>query len=232
MIYTTRKRLNEESNQRADALQTRNRQMVKMHERMAKAYLAKSRDDAAERAKRMEALKSNDIEAYKKLLAEAAKTKESIEGYPAGVDGEGEGNKYEALQEFLAETEGYLEKLGGKIASVKISQAPSEAATEAAAQAAAEGLDEDEIKEAAEKAAREATEQNGRENDFANERGRDTKHGEVLRSGAQRTGNYYHTTKDVDAWSVARLSNRFFAMDGEFTQQSFERHLSRRDGIG
>ena len=103
----------------------------------------------------------NDIEAYKKLLAEAAKTKESIEGYPAGVDGEGEGTKYEALQEFLAETEGYLEKLGGKIASVKISQARSEAATEAAAQAAAEGLDEDEIKEAAEKAAREATEQNG-----------------------------------------------------------------------
>ena len=161
LIYTTRKRLNEESNQRADALQTRNRQMVKMHERMARAYLAKSRDDAAERAKRMEALKSNDIEAYKKLLAEAAKTKESIEGYPAGVDGEGEGNKYEALQEFLSETEGYLEKLGGKIASVKISQARSEAATEAAAQAAAEGLDEDEIKEAAEKAAREATEQNG-----------------------------------------------------------------------
>jgi SWI/SNF-related matrix-associated actin-dependent regulator of chromatin subfamily A protein 2/4 len=161
LIFTTRKRLNEESNQRADALQTRNRQMVKMHERMARAHLVKSRDDAAERAKRMEALKSNDIEAYKKLLAEAAKTKESIEGYPAGADGEGEGNKYEALQDFLSETEGYLEKLGGKIASVKISQARSEAATEAAAKAAAEGLDEDEIKEAAEKAAREATLANG-----------------------------------------------------------------------
>ena len=161
LILSTRKRLNEESNQRADVLQTRNRQMVKMHDRMARAYLVKSRDDAAERAKRMEALKSNDIEAYKKLLAEAAKTKESIEGYPAGADGEGEGNKYEALQEFLSETEGYLEKLGGKIASVKISQARSEAATEAAAKAAAEGLDEDEIKEAAEKAAREATLENG-----------------------------------------------------------------------
>ena len=97
LILSTRKRLNEESNQRADVLQTRNRQMVKMHDRMARAYLVKSRDDAAERAKRMEALKSNDIEAYKKLLAEAAKTKESIEGYPAGADGEGEGNKYLSL---------------------------------------------------------------------------------------------------------------------------------------
>ena len=118
----------------------------------------------------MEALKSNDLEAYKKLLAEAAKSGKdsSMLGTGAGGTGgsgadgdENRENKYEALQEFLTQTEGYLEKLGGKIASVKISQARSEAATEAAAKALAEGLDEDEIKEAAEKAAREATLANG-----------------------------------------------------------------------
>ena len=137
---------------------------------MARSYLVKSRDDALERAKRMEALKSNDLEAYKKLLAEAAKSGKdsSMLGTGAGGTGgsgadgdENRENKYEALQEFLTQTEGYLEKLGGKIASVKISQARSEAATEAAAKALAEGLDEDEIKEAAEKAAREATLANG-----------------------------------------------------------------------
>jgi SWI/SNF-related matrix-associated actin-dependent regulator of chromatin subfamily A member 2/4 len=170
LLAQTRKRLIEEASARQDLLTQRNRAMVKLHEKMARSYLVKSRDDALERAKRMEALKSNDLEAYKKLLAEAAKSGKdsSMLGTGAGGTGgsgadgdENRENKYEALQEFLTQTEGYLEKLGGKIASVKISQARSEAATEAAAKALAEGLDEDEIKEAAEKAAREATLANG-----------------------------------------------------------------------
>ena len=57
------------------------------------------------------------------------------------------------------------------------------------------------------------------------------KHGEVLRSGAQRTGNYYHTTKDVDAWPV-RLSNRFFAMDGELHNNRLNGILADEMGLG
>ena len=98
--------------------------------------------------KRVEALKANDMESYRELLAEA-RGREGAEG-GAGTPGSAGGgvgadDRFASLQEFLELTEGYLQQLGGKIAALKLTQQRSEAAAVAAAEAEAAGLSEDEV---------------------------------------------------------------------------------------
>ena len=156
---------------------TRNRQVLKLHERMSKDWLRRQRDAAAvaqaalnagaqgaqanaDYLKRVEALKANDMEAYRELLAEA-RGREAAVGGPA--EGAGADERYASLQEFLEKTEGYLEQLGGKIAALKLTQQRSEAAAAAAAEAEAAGLSEEEVLEAAERAADRAAAEGGKD---------------------------------------------------------------------
>jgi len=153
-VMAMRKRMNEEASSARDERVSRNRAIVKMHEKMNREFMRKARDENSERLMRLEALKANDLAAYRELLAEAR-------GRETDMGGEGEGDKYEALTQFLNATETYLTKLGSKIAAVKIEQARSEAAAAAAAEAEAKGLSEDQIKAIAEEAAKDAALEKG-----------------------------------------------------------------------
>ena len=153
----------------------RNRFIVKAHEKMAKDFIRRRRDEQAasvaasmaqmtgetggktptnaEYLRRVEALKANDMEAYRQLLAEA-RGREGAEGLGAGAEGlSGADERYASLQEFLEKTEGYLSQLGGKIAALKLDQQRSEAAARAAAEAEAAGATEEEALAAAQAAA-------------------------------------------------------------------------------
>lgn len=165
-IQMWRRKLGEDASNAKELLTTRNRHVMKLHERMNKDWIRKQRDAAvaaqaaaqaqqgvasnAEYLRRVEALKANDMEAYRQLLAEA-------KGREGGVPGAGGGaaadDRYDKLQDFLEKTEGYLQQLGGKIAALKLTQQRSEAAAAAAAEAEAAGLTEEEVLEAAEAAA-------------------------------------------------------------------------------
>ena len=112
----------------------------------------------ADYLKRVEALKANDMEAYRELLAEAR----GREGAIGAGDGDAGDDKFAALQEFLEKTEGYLEQLGGKIAALKLDQQRSEAAAAAAAEAEAQGMTEEEVIEFATRAADKAAADGGR----------------------------------------------------------------------
>ena len=174
----------EESGVARDLCVTRNRQILKVHERMSKDWARRQRDvqNAANQAlaaaganaagagnaggaasnadylKRVEALKANDMEAYRELLAEAR----GREGAIGAGDGDAGDDKFAALQEFLEKTEGYLEQLGGKIAALKLDQQRSEAAAAAAAEAEAQGMTEEEVIEFATRAADKAAADGGR----------------------------------------------------------------------
>jgi len=148
-ITAMRKRMNQESNTARDERTARNRAVVKYHDKMVREFARKARDENSERMLRLEALKANDLAAYRELLAEA-------KGRETNIAAGGEGDKYEALTQFLEATESYLTKLGGKIAAVKIEQARSEAASAAASEAEAKGYSEDEVKAIAEEAAKNA----------------------------------------------------------------------------
>ena len=121
---------------------TRNRLVVRAHERLGRERLrAAAKDD---QAARMAALKAHDFEAYQEML------KSQTGGIPAG------GERYEAISKFLADTEAYLHRLAGKIAAVKASAEASSAAAQAMADARARGLSEEEAQAAARLAAAEA----------------------------------------------------------------------------
>ncbi len=71
------------------------------------------------------ALQAHDWQAYQELLAKQK-----------GPEGASE--RYEVINRFLDDTEDYLHKLAGKVASVKLSQEASEAAAQAMAEARAQ----------------------------------------------------------------------------------------------
>ena len=163
----------------------KNRAVLKAHEKMAKDFARRRRDEQAaavaaralrraaetdggaetnaQYLRRVEALKANDMEAYRALLAEA-RGREGAEGLGAGAGGEaGADERYASLQEFLEKTEGYLSQLGGKIAALKLDQQRSEAAARAAAEAEAAGATEEEAVAAAQAAADAAAAAGGRD---------------------------------------------------------------------
>ena len=167
-----RRKISDAASEAKELVVTRNRQIVKAHERMSKDWMRRQRDvlvasQAAAKAKggtdtadadylrRVEALKANDMDAYRELLAEA----QGREG-PGGIASD---DKYASLQEFLEKTDGYLQQLGGKIAALKLTQQRSEAAAAAAAEAEAAGLTEEEVVAAAEAAADQAAERGSRD---------------------------------------------------------------------
>ena len=73
----------------------------------------------------MRHLQAHDWQAYQELLAKQK-----------GPEGASE--RYEVINRFLDDTEDYLHKLAGKVASVKLSQEASEAAAQAMAEARAQ----------------------------------------------------------------------------------------------
>ena len=148
---------------------TRNRQVLKLHERMSKDWLRKQRDAAAmaqaalnagaqgsqanaDYLKRVEALKANDMEAYRQLLAEARGREAAVEGLgprrlcrggralrqPAGVFGEDGGVPVAARREDRGPEAG---------------RSSDRRRRAAAAEAEAAGASEEEVLEAAERAA-------------------------------------------------------------------------------
>ena len=110
----------------------RNRAVLKAHEKMAKDHARRRRDEQAAAAarggggelyeegaqtnaeylRRVEALKANDMEAYRQLLAEA-RGREGAEGLGASPGLSAADERYASLQEFLEKTEGYTQ-LGGE----------------------------------------------------------------------------------------------------------------------
>lgn len=119
-----RKKLLESQWSSRDARVTRNRGVAKYHERMLREYSKRKDED---RNKRMEALKNNDVDAYREMLKQQ-------QGQLPGDAGE----RFEVLSSFLTQTEEYLHKLGGKISAVKNHQEREEAAIAAAASARAQ----------------------------------------------------------------------------------------------
>ncbi|DBA85268.1 TPA: hypothetical protein ACH3X2_005964 [Trebouxia sp. C0005] len=141
MIKLFRSTLQERSNYSRESRLARNRAVSKTHERLARdAHKAKDDD----KGRRMDALKAHDWQAYQELLAKQK-----------GPEGASE--RYEVINRFLDDTEDYLHKLAGKVASVKLSQEASEAAAQAMAEARAQGMTEEEVQAAATQAMQETT---------------------------------------------------------------------------
>jgi len=122
----TQRRMLSRSYAERDKRIQRNKAVVRFHERLSRE-VSKKRVDNQKR--RLEAVKANKADDYLEMLAR---------------DGAA-GERYEQIEAFLRETEGYLEKLGGKIATIKMQQASSEAATAAAADALEKGYSAEEI---------------------------------------------------------------------------------------
>lgn len=119
----------------------RNRLVSRAHERLARERNKQKDDD---RSLRMEALKAHDFEAYQEML------RRQTGSLPAA------GERYEAISKFLADTEAYLDRLAGKIASVKVSAEAATAMTQAMEKARAQGMSEEEVQAAGRAAAAEA----------------------------------------------------------------------------
>ena len=126
-LFQWRKKLLESQWAARDSRVTRNRGVAKYHERMLREYSKRKDED---RNKRMEALKNNDVDAYREMLKQQ-------QGQLPGDAGE----RFEVLSSFLTQTEEYLHKLGGKISAVKNHQEREEAAIAAAAAARAQVQD-------------------------------------------------------------------------------------------
>lgn len=135
------------SNAARDLRLARNKVIIRAHERLARSQ-NKQRDGGDSMSLRLDALKKHDFEAYKEMLNRQT----------AGIESAGE--KYDAICKFLADTEDYMHKLAGRIASVKITAEASKAATKAIEEARGLGLTEEEAQEAARNAVTEATEGN------------------------------------------------------------------------
>lgn len=119
-----RKKLLESQWATRDARTTRNRGVAKYHERMLREFSKKKDED---RTRRMEALKNNDVDAYREMLLQQQ----------TQMPGDA-GERFEVLSSFLSQTEEYLHKLGGKISAVKNQQEMEEAKIVAAASARAQ----------------------------------------------------------------------------------------------
>jgi SWI/SNF-related matrix-associated actin-dependent regulator of chromatin subfamily A protein 2/4 len=124
-----------------DSRNSRNRNITRAHDRLLREV---NRSKLDEKQMRMDALKAHDFEAYKEMLRKQAGGSLTA------------GERFEAIEKFLADTEEYLHKLAGKIASVKLSAEMSTAAANAIAAARAAGLSEEEAQERARVAANEA----------------------------------------------------------------------------
>lgn len=146
---STVKALRSEMSERAGAARENRAAEVRGMEK-AHARLAREANKAADdmRARRMEALKANDFEAYQEMLREPG-----AGGTGAGIGSEA---RYHAVSKFLEDTEAYIHNLAGKVASVKLGQEASEAAAAAVLEARATGATEEEVKAAAAAAASEA----------------------------------------------------------------------------
>ncbi|KAJ7560784.1 hypothetical protein O6H91_04G145700 [Diphasiastrum complanatum] len=134
-LFQWRKKLLEAQWACRDARISRNRGVAKYHEKMLREFSKRKDED---RTKRMEALKNNDVDAYREMLRQQQ----------TEMPGDA-GARFEVLSSFLTQTEEYLHKLGGKISAVKTQQEKDEAVVAAAAAARAQGLSEEEIEEAA-----------------------------------------------------------------------------------
>ena len=128
----------------------RNKHVVKTHDKLTRARLkemmATAKDGGDATNLRLDALKKYGMEAYKEMLA--AQT--------AGLNSTGE--KYDAICKFLADTEEYMHRLAGRIASVKLTAEVSKAAARAVEDARRRGLTEEEVQKAAQNAIQEAQE--------------------------------------------------------------------------
>ncbi len=122
-LFQWRKKLLEAQWVSRDARITRNRGVAKCHERMLREFSKRKDED---RNRRMEALKNNDVDAYREILRQQQ----------TQLPGDA-GERFEVLSAFLTQTEEYLHKLGGKISAVKNQQEREEAALAAAAAARA-----------------------------------------------------------------------------------------------
>ena len=126
----------------------RNKLVVRLHDKLTRARLkemmATAKDGGDATNLRLDALKKYGMEAYKEMLA--AQT--------AGLNSKGE--KYDAICKFLADTEEYMHKLAGRIASVKLTAEASKAAASAIEDARRRGMTEEEVQEAAQIAVNEA----------------------------------------------------------------------------
>lgn len=126
----------------------RNKHIGRLSEKLIRARLkemmATAKDGGDATNLRLDALKKYGMDAYKEMLA--AQT--------AGINSKGE--KYDAICKFLADTEEYMHKLAGRIASVKLTAEATKAAARAIEDARRRGMTEEEAQEAAQIAVNEA----------------------------------------------------------------------------
>ena len=113
----------------------------------------KMEKEREERAARLEALKANDVEAYKDLLLSQKPASGNLDASEAMA----------LLQDFLAQTEEYLRDVGGKVATIKLEQEAAEAAARASSEARERGLSEEDCLLEAETASKLVTEKRIRE---------------------------------------------------------------------
>ncbi|KAG1660651.1 hypothetical protein FOA52_008011 [Chlamydomonas sp. UWO 241] len=146
------------SSQRA----ARNKAIGRLHDRMAREHTKVYADDAA---RRLEALKANDIEAYKEMLKQQKV-----------VGGETEEERFNVISEFLQETERYLEKLAAKVAEAKHQAALQQHIQAAMEDARRAGGSDGEVAQAMEQAGREFQYEREQEKAHAGHGGTDDAH--------------------------------------------------------
>ena len=110
-----------------EARARRHREVALFHSRAERAA-AKTRE--VDQKDMMDALKANNIEAYREMLLRRA---------PAGADELDVSERAEALEGFLTQTERYVQTISEKVAAVKMQQQVAEAASRAAEALAARG---------------------------------------------------------------------------------------------
>ncbi|CAM6105324.1 unnamed protein product [Calypogeia fissa] len=152
-LFQWRKKLLEAQWATRDSRISRNRGVAKYHEKLLREFSKRKDED---RTKRMEALKNNDVDAYREMLRQQQ----------TQMPGDA-GERFEVLSSFLTQTEEYLQKLGGKISAVKNQQEREEAALSAAAAARAQGFSEEEVAQAATRAGEEVSRKDWSEDDDA-----------------------------------------------------------------
>eukprot|EP00898_Chlorokybus_atmophyticus_P002760 jgi/Chlat1/3485/Chrsp23S03787 len=132
---------------------SRNRAVLKYHDRMLREINKKRDDD--EREKRLQAIQENDLDAYRRLISEQAAAPGSADErfkvgqhvLPLCCVALTKGHiliwyrSAQVLSDFLSETEKYLQKLGGKVAAVKAQQELAQEAAHAAREAMEEQLE-------------------------------------------------------------------------------------------
>jgi len=141
-----RKQLREGDSQARNLRESRNKHVIRYHEKMARELAKTNDDDARNQQLRLEAIKSKDLEAYRELIKQQT------------PDGQSAEQRFSVLSQFLTTTEEYLRKLGSKVAAVKAEQEKAEAANHAYQDALSRGLTAEEAQLEADDAAGEAGE--------------------------------------------------------------------------